>query len=408
MDRTKVIRLLVICAVLSGLTAITFWPISRAEFVNFDDNFYVTQNPNVLGGLTGSNFAWAFKTAYFGNWHPITWLSHMLDMEMFGLNPGWHHLSSLLLHICNTCLLFWFLDRATGRSWPSAAVAALFAVHPLHVESVAWISERKDVLSTFFAFLSLLAYLTYVRRKSEIRNPKSEGNPKLQIRNSKTYYILSLVFFALGLMSKAMIVTLPFLMLLLDYWPLKRLSNAEQSPLATEQFNFKVQGFISLVREKIPFFALTLFFTIISSRALALTSKSHLESSEVNLISNAVVSYMLYFGKMFWPLNLAPFYPRPTTLAAVQVAASAAAIVMLSVVALFFARRRPYLFVGWFWFFGTLVPVIALPFGDHSMADRYTYLPLIGIFIAIVWTIAELRTAANERNAARPGPEQHS
>ena len=160
----RVIHLPVICALLSGLTALTFWPVLHSDFVNFDDNSYVTQNPNVLGGLTAGSIAWAFKTAYFGNWHPITWLSHMLDVEMFGLNSGCHHLTSLLLHICNTCLLFWFLSQATHRRWPSAFVAAFFAIHPLHVESVAWVSERKDLLSTFFGLLSLLAYLQYVGR----------------------------------------------------------------------------------------------------------------------------------------------------------------------------------------------------------------------------------------------------
>jgi tetratricopeptide (TPR) repeat protein len=400
---------LAICALLCGLTVVTFWQVLHADFVNFDDNSYVTQNLYVLGGLKAGNIAWAFKTAYFGNWHPLTWLSHMLDVELFGLKPGLHHLTNLLLHICNTCLLFWFLSQATQRTWPGALVAALFAVHPLHVESVAWISERKDLLSTFFALLSLLSYLGYVRNRSEIRNPKPEAKAKFHF-TSRIWLISSLIFFALGLMSKAMIVTLPFLMLLLDYWPLKRLSNAEQSRLATEQFKvqgsrFKVQGFISLVHEKLPFFALTFFFTFISSQALAASSTNYASPSKINLIANAFVSYVRYLGKAFWPVNLSAFYPRLSTLPAFQVAASVAAVVLLSIIAVSLARRRPYVFVGWFWFLGTLVPVIALPFGDHSIADRYTYVPLIGLFIAIVWTLSEPWTAAvsaTSRSIARP------
>src|SRR5436190_3443568 len=344
MDQDKVIRWLVICALLSGLTAFTFWPVVHSDFVNFDDNSYVTQNPYVLGGLKASNITWAFKTAYFGNWHPLTWLSHMFDVEIFGLNPSYHHLTNLVLHICNTCLLLWFLAQATGRTWPSAIVAALFAVHPLHVESVAWVSERKDVLSTFFGFLSLLAYLRYAQNKSEIPNPKSETNSKFP------WFTLSVLFFALGLMSKAMIVTLPFLMLLLDFWPLRRMTNFEFEKFKVQGSKFKVQGLLPLVREKIPFFALTFFFTIISSQVLAASSTNYAPPSKLNLIANAVIAYMRYLGKTFWPANLSAFYPRLETLPALQVALSAAALIVLSLVALFLARRRPYAFVGWFWF----------------------------------------------------------
>jgi tetratricopeptide (TPR) repeat protein len=385
MDQNKVIRWLVICAGLSALTAFTFWPVLHSDFVNFDDNSYVTQNPCVLGGLTPTNIAWAFKTAYFGNWHPLTWLSHMLDVELFGLNPSYHHLTNLLLHICNTCLLFWFLNRATARTWPSAIVAAFFAVHPLHVESVAWVSERKDVLSTFFGLLSLLAYLRYVGKKPETRNSKFETNSKFQIR-SGGYFIVSVVFFALGLMSKAMIVTLPFLMLLLDFWPFGRVASVESGG----EGKFDVRCFLSLLREKIPYFALTFFFTVISSQVLAASSTNYTPPSTGNLIANVFISYQRYLGKAFWPVNLSAFYPRLATLPALQVWLSAATIISLSLLALFVARRRPYAFVGWFWFIGTLVPVIALPYGDHSMADRYTYVPLIGLFIAIIWTLAEL------------------
>jgi tetratricopeptide (TPR) repeat protein len=405
MDRTKVIRWLVICALLMGLTAFTFWPVLHSDFVNFDDNSYVTQNPYVLGGLSASDIAWAFKTAYFGNWHPITWLSHMLDVEIFGLNPSYHHLTNLLLHICNTCLLFWFLAQATARTWPSAIVAALFAVHPLHVESVAWVSERKDVLSTFFGFLSLLAYLRYVRnkRESQCMAAPRDGRPP---RHSRCipWFTLSLLCFALGLMSKAMIVTLPFVMLLLDFWPLRRVDNGQgrrEEKLELQGSVSRVQGFLLLLREKLPFVALTVFFTIISSRALALTSESHFESSQVNFIANAFVSYMRYLGKTFWPVNLSAFYPRLTSVSIPQVALSAATVILLSVTASCLARRRPYIFVGWFWFLGALVPVIGLPYGDHSMADRYTYVPLIGIFIAIIWGLAAF--IGESRSRAVPG-----
>lgn len=376
-DSSRLRPSLLICLLLTGLTALTFWPVVHNGFVNFDDPFYVTQNPYVLGGLSFQNIAWAFKTSYFGNWHPLTWLSHMLDVEMFGLNPGYHHLTSLVIHICNTCLLFFVLNQATKKLWSSAIVAALFAVHPLHVESVAWISERKDVLSTFFALLSLLAYIRYTEKK-----PESKG--------ATLTFGLSVLFFALGLMSKAMVVTLPFVMLLLDFWPLKRPAKFEMEILKVQGSKFRVQGLLPFFQEKVPFFALTFFFTVFSSRVLAAASTTYSTPSTPNLIANAFVSYLRYLGKTFWPIHLSAFYPRTAALPLTEVAASVAAIVILSLLAIYLARRRPYTFVGWFWFVGTLVPVIALPFGDHAMADRYTYFPLIGIFIALVWAAADL------------------
>lgn len=392
MAGSKPNQTVLISAVLGGLTVLTYWPVFYCEFVNFDDPSYVTQNPHVLGGLTLPNALWAFKTAYFGNWHPVTWLSHMLDVAMFGLNPGYHHLTNLFLHLCNTLLLFLVLKLATQRIWASATVAALFAVHPLHVESVAWISERKDVLSTFSGLLSLLSYLKFVDLGS---GSNSEGNSNLKMRSNLRYYVLAFVFFALGLMSKAMIVTLPFVMLLLDYWPLGRLNNPGCRHAQTEQSmnqKFDVRDFLALVREKLPFFILAFLFTVISSQALAQSSAIRSQASPANTVANVCVSYLRYIGKTFWPIKLAAFYPRAEALPLWQVAASAATLIALSALAILLLRRRPYVGAGWFWFLGTLVPVIGLPFGDHAMADRYTYVPLIGLFIVVVWGIADLKS----------------
>ena len=348
-----------ICLFLVVSVLVIYWPAGGYEFISYDDPQYVVDNDPVRRGLTFEGIKWAFTALYAFNWHPITWLSHMLDVELYGMNAGAHHLTNVLFHIFNSILLFLLLHRMTGAMWRSAMVAALFAVHPLHVESVAWISERKDVLSAFFGFLALLAYTEYVKRPGWMR------------------YGAALLLFALGLMSKPMLVTFPFLMLVLDYWPLNRYA---------EEVGFR--RFLFLVKEKLPFFALSaiscLVTMIAQGRGGAVAS---LESYSFGVrLVNALVAYSAYLGKMIWPMNLAIFYPHPGMRPLWQVIGAVVVIGGISVAAFIWTRRWPWLRVGWLWYLGTLVPVIGLvQVGYLCMADRYTYIPLIGVFIAVVW-----------------------
>jgi tetratricopeptide (TPR) repeat protein len=358
-----------IALLLAVWTAAVYWGSLRNDFINFDDNLYVTDNPVVKRGLTADGLAWAFTTGHAGNWHPLTWVSHMTDVQLFGLESSGHHGTSLVIHAANGALLFLTLLRMTGALWPSAVTAALFAVHPLHVESVAWASERKDVLSTFFFLLSLWAYAGYVTRAS------------------RWQYLLTLGMFLLGLLCKPMLVTLPFLLLLLDFWPLRRFGSSgrgagNRPPLG------------ALMREKIPFLVLALASTmvtyVVQSRGGATSNVQQFPA--LLRVGNAFVSYFRYLGNTFWPRNLAPFYPHPLqALPLVQVALGALGVVALTAASVWSASRRPYLFVGWFWYLGSLVPVIGLiQVGGQALADRYTYIPLIGLFMALAWTGAEL------------------
>ena len=365
-------QVILIYAALALATLIAYEQVRYNSFVEYDDNIYVTENPYVLKGLTGESISWAFTTSYAGNWHPLTWLSHMLDCQLFGTDAGWHHLTNLLLHIANTLLLFGVLKQMTGAIWRSALVAAAFALHPLHVESVAWIAERKDVLSTLFWMLTIAAYLGYVKRPSSGR------------------YLLTLLALALGLMAKPMLVTLPFVLLLLDYWPLGRFLNSQDA----KPMNIRSQWPIiyRLVREKIPFFALSavscVITFIVQQKAGAV---AEIERLPVNFrIANVFVSYINYINKMFYPSNLSVFYPyHGTRLSVVIIYFIELAVV--SAIIIYMSRRYRYLAVGWFWYLGTLVPVIGLvQVGSQAMADRYTYVPLIGLFIIIVWGIPEL------------------
>jgi tetratricopeptide (TPR) repeat protein len=349
-------------------TLLVFWQVRNFDFVNYDDNAYVYENPRVLSGITVDNIRWAFTAGHASNWHPLTWLSLMLDCQLFraaslpgGPNPGKMHLVNVFFHLANTLLLFTVLKQMTGALWQSAFVAALFAVHPLHVESVAWVSERKDVLSTLFWLLTMWAYLQYVRQ------------PKIW------RYLLTMLFFALGLMAKPMLVTLPFVLLLLDYWPLER---------------FGQRKIFYLVREKIPFFILVAvsgavtFFVQRSSGAVVGANAFLLR----NRFANAALSYSRYIAKMFWPRNLAVFYPfNDAGLPFWQIAASVLILLGLSVLVIRFGRRQKYLPLGWFWFLGTLVPVIGIvQVGAQAMADRYTYIPYIGLFIMLAWLVPKL------------------
>jgi tetratricopeptide (TPR) repeat protein len=393
MDRTKnAPRTVFICALLAILTCAAFWPVLRNGFVNYDDPEYVTENPHIQTGLTAANIRWALTSQHGGNWHPLTTVSHMLDVQFFGLKASWHHAVNLLFHTLNALLVYLLLQGLTGRAWRSACVAALFAVHPMHVESVAWVAERKDVLSGFFGLLTLVAYGKYVRSgdgggqaKSEIRNPKSETSSKFEFRRSVIFYVLALLLFALGLLSKPMLVTLPCVMLLLDYWPLQRGSWNENRRDGALRWG-------RLVLEKIPFFALSVVSSVMTLWAQKGTGAlSSLEALPLEFrISNALVSYVRYLAKTIWPANLAVFYPPPETWP-IEVAAGAA-IVLIAVTGLcvWFAKKFPELPVGWFWFLGTLVPVIGLvQVGRQAMADRYGYIPLIGIFIAAVWFVSD-------------------
>jgi protein O-mannosyl-transferase len=399
-------REVMICFGLAAITLAVFWPISRHDFINLDDPDYVTQNQVVQAGLSSQGLLWAFGASHANNWHPLTWLSHMLDCQLFGLKPGAHHLTSLGLHIASTLLLFLALNQMTGAAWRSATVAALFAWHPLHIESVAWVAERKDVLSAFFFMLTLWAYACYAQ-KSEARTPKPEGHPKLETRATKPTsrkpaaddtpcascatptaifhllssvpYLLALLFFALGLMCKPMLVTLPFVLLLLDYWPLGRLQ------LKTQDSRLKT--FPALLLEKAPFFILALAAGLLTLRAQhvggAITSLEQLPVT--SRLANAPVACWAYLGKTLWPANLSVFYPH-VPVPAWQAALSALLLLCLTILCLAQARSRPWLVAGWFWFGVMLLPVIGLvQVGWQALADRYTYLPLVGVFIMLAW-----------------------
>ena len=346
----------IISAVLALAAIAVYTPVWRFDFVTLDDPLYVSRNPVVAAGLTWQGVVWAFSAAYAANWHPLTWISHMVDVELFGLWAGGHHLTSLALHIVNALLLFALMRRMTGAVGRSALVAALFAVHPLHVESVAWISERKDVLSATLGLLAIWAYLGYTRVRSWRR------------------YALVAGLFAGALMAKPMLVTLPFVLLLLDWWPLRR-------PAAGVTWR-------ALVLEKVPLLALSVLSSVVTVVAQAHGGAVRTEASLPLTMraGNAAMSYLAYIADAFWPSGLAAYYPLPAALDAGQVAVGAALIATMTVVALVLAWRLPYLTVGWCWFAGMLVPVIGLvQVGGQAHADRYMYLPLIGLSIVVVW-----------------------
>src|SRR5207302_210805 len=344
--------------------------VARHDFINFDDPDYVVTNPHVSSGLSAANIAWAFTHYHASNWHPLTWISHMVDVSLFGLDGGKHALVSVVFHAINTVLLFFALRRATRRMWPSAIVAALFALHPLHVESVAWISERKDVLSAFFWMLTLWCYLRYCERRT--------------LRN----YMLVLLAFALGVLSKQMVVTLPFVLLLLDYWPLGRLRFGLAEGTIESRFGGKL-SFFALLKEKAPLFALAIIGSVtiylVQRSAGAITSRELFPIGA--RFSNAIVSYIVYLRKTLWPVDLAIFYPHPgASLQAWEIGGAVLVVGVISAFAFWNVRRFPYLTVGWLWYLGCLVPVLGLvQVGMQARADRYTYIPLIGIFIMISW-----------------------
>ena len=367
------------------VTFAVYWQVGSHQFVNFDDGKYILENPHVRTGLTAEGFTWAFTATYASNWHPLTWLSHMLDVQVFGLDPGPHHLVNVLFHAINSVLLFLLLLRVTGAYWQSVFVAALFALHPLHVESVAWVAERKDVLSAFFWMLTLLLYAWYVKRPGRMR------------------YLFTLCSFALGLMSKPMLVTLPLVLLLMDYWPLGRLpfgqagllTGQDPAPAVRKPFPW------SLLGEKAPFIVLSAASSVVT--LYAQHEGGAMSSIKVVPIAfrfiNALWAYVLYLAKMVWPVNLAVLYPLPPTLTIAQGLFAGAFLGGISILVIRSAKRHPYFLVGWLWYLVTLVPVIGLvQVGSQSMADRYTYLPLIGIFIMLAWG---MRIAAGNDHVRR-------
>jgi tetratricopeptide (TPR) repeat protein len=387
---------------LVGLTWAVFRPVLTSEFVNFDDPRFVAANPYVRGGVSAESVRWAFTPGETENWHPLTWLSLMLDSELYG-DPGLpdsraaggFHATNLVLHTLSVLLLFLALWRMTNRVWPSAATAALFAVHPLHVESVAWVAERKDVLSTFFGMLALLGYGEYVRAKCPL---SVDGQlPRTTDHGPRTtaWYLLALVAFACSLLSKQMLVTLPFVFLLLDVWPLGRLGGAE-SNLALWR---------KLVVEKLPFFTLTAAFCVVAYLAQKGGGAVGDNYPLSVRAANAAIVYVLYLWKTVWPAGLAIFYPHPGKNISWP-AAAGALLILAAVTGLAWTQRRgrPYLLVGWLWYLGTLVPVIGLiQIGMQRMADRYTYFPLVGVFAAVAWLAASMWPARRWQQAAAAG-----
>jgi tetratricopeptide (TPR) repeat protein len=365
------ISLLLILAII-----VAYGQVRNFDFVDFDDGLYVAENSHVQEGLTLEGLVWAFTTYHSANWHPLTWLSHMLDCELYGLNPMGHHWTNLQLHMANTLLLFFILKLMTGAIWRSAFVAALFALHPLHVESVAWVSERKDVLSTFFGMLMIAAYYRYVKR-SGLKN-----------------YLLVIILLSLGLMAKPMLVTFPFVLLLLDYWPLKRFQLINKNSQPDEAPGFVRQPSFRLFLEKVP-----LFIPVVISSILTFSAQQGegalvpLEALPIKIrFANALISYVSYVLKAIWPRNLAVYYPHPVgTLPVWQICGAALLIAVVAYGAISLLKRHPYVAVGMFWYFGTLIPVIGLvQVSDQAMADRYTYIPLTGLFIVVTWGVSEL------------------
>lgn len=349
-----------ICLVLLAMTFVVYGQIRHHDFFEYDDGAYVSGNPQIQNGVTAAGLRWALTTGHASNWHPLTWISHMIDCDLYGITPGKHHLTSLWIHMANVLFLFFLLRRLTSSPWPSAFVAAVFAVHPLGAESVAWLSERKNVLSTFFWFLTMWVYISYTERPSTGR------------------YLLVAGSLALGLMSKPMLVTAPLVLLLIDYWPLRR---------------FEARPAVELAREKIPLLGLSAVSSVITILVQRGTAAADIESLPfaVRLV-NAFVSYIKYIGLMVWPSGLAFFYPHPGhVLPFWQIAGSIAALLAGTWLALAAARKFPYVAVGWFWYVLTLIPVIGLvQVGRQAMADRYTYVPLIGLYILVAWGISDL------------------
>ncbi|UCD66733.1 MAG: tetratricopeptide repeat protein, partial [Deltaproteobacteria bacterium] len=368
----NVINLVLLCIFLTFFTSVLYWQVLSFDFIDYDDAKYVRDNFQIHSGITAESLSWAFTTFHAGFWQPLVWLSFMLDIEIFGLGPAGFHATNLIIHIINTLLLFLFLQNATRAIWKSWFVALFFALHPLHIESVAWIAERKDVLSTFFFMLILLSYKRYARMPS--------------LKN----YLPVMLFFILGLSTKAMLVSVPFLLLLMDYWPLNRFKG---KPLWKKDQAHKDFGIMSLLKEKVPLFLITVFFcglTIYTQKVGGAVVSQEIHPINMR-IANAFVAYISYIGKMFFPVNLAVLYPFPKSISFINVIISIILLLLITVAAIKSLSSKPYFIIGWFWFIISIFPVIGLvQVGPQAMADRFTYIPLIGLFIICVWGGAAL------------------
>jgi protein O-mannosyl-transferase len=377
------LKIYLVCLLLAAGTAFAYWNVDKCGFVDYDDQDYVVKNYHITSGFSTESVSWAFTSFYAANWHPLTWLSHMLDYSLYGAKPAGHHLTSLVFHILNTLLLFFLLRSLCGTFWRCAFVAALFGLHPMHVESVAWVAERKDVLSTFFMLISLLWYAQYARA----------GRGKNPGVKKTAFYILALLCFILALMAKPMIVTLPFIMLLLDFWPLGRFGYRPDMP-TIEIAPSRKNMFMAVFVEKIPFFFLSLascLVTVLAQHAGHAIVKAN-ELSFLLRFENSVLSYARYIQKMFWPQYLCFFYPVSVHHHSVlKVSIALLVLILISGFAVIRVKRQPYFMTGWLWFLGTLVPVIGIvQVGSQALADRYTYIPFVGLFIVVAWGLYDL------------------
>jgi len=388
-DMKRTLSTFLLCISIAVSILLVYGGSATFDFVSFDDPVYVRENPHVAGGLSGRGIVWAMTSVHASNWHPLTWISHMADMELFGMDPGRHHLVNVLFHLAASVLLFLVLDRMTGALYPSAFTAALFALHPLHVESVAWISERKDVLSAFFWMLTLLCYSRYVKRPSLGR------------------YALVCASFTLGLMAKPMLVTLPVVLLLLDFWPLKRMGMSSPRPDRAPRPQGPGDSLIRLgplLLEKVP-------LVILAAAAGATALYSQWASGALKPLTsvgpgmrmeNALISSVVYLAKTVWPADLCIFYPYPRHIGLPLVILCALAVIVISIAAVMAARRFPYVTTGWFWYVITLAPVIGIvQVGSQSMADRYTYIPLVGVFMMLSWGLGDLYRWTSPGRAVR-------
>ncbi|MGA8539857.1 MAG: tetratricopeptide repeat protein [Terriglobales bacterium] len=377
----------VLCLMLTAAVLLAYSPVTHNGFLNYDDDTYITNNPHVRAGLTWATVKWAFITYDEANWHPLTWLSHALDCQLFGLNPAGPHLVNVLLHAANAVLLFLLLQSATGFRWRSLMVAALFALHPINVECVAWAAERKNVLSMFFFLFAVYAYVWYTRRPGLLR------------------YAAVGFFFVLALLSKPQVITFPLVLCLMDYWPLRRIDPPAAADAVGQNGNLPKTSVGWLVLEKVPLLLLSAISAVITLRAQSAGGaiKTFSQYSPLLRLETAVVSYVSYLGKAIWPSNLVALYPHPVRLYPVWQIGTATLVLMLITVLVVRGRDRRYLAVGWFWFLGTLFPMIGLlQVGAQGMADRYAYIPFIGLFLMLTWLAADLARMAEPRSAGQP------
>jgi tetratricopeptide (TPR) repeat protein len=387
---------------LVAATILVYFPVAYHPFVNYDDMVYVVNNPHIHSGLDWETVSWAFTTFYQFNWHPLTWLSHAIDVQIYQLEPGGHHVTNMLLHAIDVVLLFGVLSRATGYMGRSALVAGLFALHPVNVESVAWVSERKNLLSMMFFLLGLGAYRWYVAAWSDKNVPQKKPSARSSKAASSTVsdtpvgrYVVMALLFAMGLMSKPQIITFPFLLLLWDYWPLRRMAVAGMQDASAVQRTALLpqRSFMWLVKEKLPLFAMcaaSAVVTVIAQKTGGAVVS--LETYPLSIrLTNAIVAYVRYIGKAFWPTNLVPIYPHPWhPLPMWQVLPALLLLLLITAMAVLLRTER-YLLVGWLWFLGSMVPMIGLVHvGNQAMADRYAYLPFIGLFLMVCWGVSEL------------------